>query len=315
MESGAVGTLLVIDDSEPDRRELVTTLRTGKDFGNFLEARDGISGLKILTNEAAPVDVVACDLNMPGMDGFQFLRAARAKPEFMGIPIVMITSQSEDSDMVKAFELRANDFIIKPFNKAILRARLKNMLHIKHLQDLLKAQKEMMEQMATTDPLTNIHNVRFFRRSLEYELSRAYRYSNPLSILLIDLDHFKKVNDTFGHPRGDTVLCESAGILVKIMRRADLVARYGGEEFVVVMPSTDQGGARKAAERLRQIFEKHTFEGLEEKVPLTISIGLATADAGMKMGAEKLVDLADQALYTAKLGGRNRVEISRACVE
>ena len=114
---------------------------------------------------------------------------------------------------------------------------------------------------------------------------------------------------------GDTVLCESAGILARIMRRADLVARYGGEEFVVIMHSTDRECARKVAERLWQTFENHNFKGLEGRVILMINIGVAMADIGVKMDAEKLVDLADQALYTAKLGGRNRVEISLACVE
>lgn len=310
-----MGTLLVIDDSESVRREFIEILADERDFQQFLEASDGASGLKILTNGDNPVDVVACDLNMPRMDGFQFLRLVRANPALMNVPIVMVTSQSDVSEVVKAFELGANDFIVKPFNASILKVRLKNMLHIKHLQDLLRSQKEMMEAMATTDALTNIPNRRCFSQSLEDELHRSARYGESLSILLTDLDHFKVVNDTHGHSVGDSVLRQSAQIHRDVMRKVDLVARYGGEEFVVVMPHTDLEGARIAAERLRTTFAAFHFDGLEGPGVLTISIGVATYSGGREVGVQHLVNMADKALYQAKRKGRNRVEISGDCVK
>jgi len=315
MEYAAMGTLLVIEDSESVRKGILRSLAPGGDFEKVLEASDGYSGLETLTDEETAVDVVVCGLHMSGMDGFGFLKAARAKPGFMGVPIIMVTSRSDETEMVRAFELGANDFIGRPFSEAILKARLKNMLQIKHLLDRLKAQKEMLELMATTDPLTNIPNLRFFRSNMENEFSRVVRYGHPLSILLVDLDHFKRVNDTFGHPQGDCVLRESARILVGVMRTVDFVARYGGDEFIVIMPHTDHDGAANAADRLRESFEEFHFTGLEGKGALTVSIGVATFRSGMEMDAEGLIDLADKALYKAKTGGRNKVEISIGCVE
>jgi diguanylate cyclase (GGDEF)-like protein len=304
-----MGTLLIIDDSEAVRKELVEIVCDDGDFRRFLPASDGATGLKILNEE--DVDVVACDLNMPRMDGFQFLRMVRANPRLMNVPIVMVTSQSDVSEVVKAFELGANDFIVKPFNPSILRVRLKNMLHIKHLQDLLKAQKEMMETMATTDTLTSIPNLRCFRQAMDDEFHRARRYEGPLSLLIIDLDHFKKVNDTYGHPRGDSVLRESAQVLLSIMRKVDMVARYGGEEFVAILPHTDIKGAKIASERVRAAFEAHHFDGLPERGQLTVSVGMATYSGEDGQSVVQLIEQADKALYAAKQNGRNRVEFAK----
>ena len=209
-----MGTLLIIDDSAAVREELVQILTAEGNFDVFLEAPDGAAGLKILSDPARAVDVVCCDLNMPGMDGYQFLRMARANPSLMNIPVVMVTSETDVGDVVKAFELGANDFISKPFIPSILRARLMNMLHIKHLQDLLKAQRSMMEEMATKDILTGLANMRTFMLSLEDEFNRSLRYGEPMSVLMVDLDHFKRINDTYGHPQGDAVLKETARIML-----------------------------------------------------------------------------------------------------
>jgi diguanylate cyclase (GGDEF)-like protein len=303
-----MGKLLIIDDSALDRKELIEILQPDGDFNTFLHASDGASGLKILSDPEQAVDVVCCDLNMPRMDGYQFLRMARANPSLMNIPIIMLTAESDERDVVKAFKLGANDFISKPFNPSILRVRLKNMLHIKHLQDLLKAQRDMMEEMATTDSLTNLANLRSFRLSLEDEFNRSTRYGEPMSVLMADMDRFKMVNDTYGHPRGDAVLIETAHIMLDVMRKVDIVARYGGEEFVVIMPHTDIDGAVKAAERVRIAIENNHFEGLPEAGAITISLGVTTWVEGVEADAVGLVKLADEALYKAKENGRNRVE-------
>lgn len=303
-----MGTLLIIDDSDAVRNELVEIVGDDGDFRQFLQASDGATGLKILAE--GEVDVVACDLNMPRMDGFQFLRMVRANPRLMNVPIVMVTSESDVSEVVKAFELGANDFIVKPFNPSILRVRLKNMLHIKHLQDLLKSQREMMETMATTDALTCIPNLRCFRQAMDDEFHRARRYEDPLSLLIIDLDHFKKVNDTHGHPRGDSVLRESAQVFLSVMRQVDMVARYGGEEFVAIMPHTDLKGAQIASERVRAAFEAHHFDGLPERGCLTVSVGVTTYSGEADQTVIQMIERADKALYAAKVGGRNRVEFA-----
>ncbi len=300
-------TILIIDDSDTVREELIQILTAGGDFDNFLQAPDGAAGLKLLSDPEQAVDVVCCDLNMPHMDGYQFLRMAKANPELANIPIVMLTSESDVSDVVKTFELGANDFISKPFISSILRVRLKNMLKIKQLQDQLKAQRDMMEEMATRDSLTDLANRRSFRSSLKDEFNRFLRFGDPVSLLLADLDHFKKINDTYGHPRGDTVLKETARIILDAMRAVDLVARFGGEEFVVIMPSTDLDGACIAAERVRAAIEAHHFEGLPEAGVITVSIGVARLLEDVE-DMDVLIKMADDALYRAKESGRNRVE-------
>ncbi|MDT8396460.1 MAG: diguanylate cyclase [bacterium] len=305
-----MGTLLIIDDSQVVRDELIAIISGSGEFRRFLQAPDGATGLKILSDDKENVDVVACDLNMPIMDGFQFLRMARANARLMNIPIVMVTSESDVSEVVKAFDLGANDFIVKPFNPSLLKVRLKNMLHIKRLQDQLKAQKEMMEAMATTDTLTGIPNLRFFMQAMDDKFHRTRRYEDSFSLLMIDLDHFKKVNDTYGHPRGDSVLVESAQVLLSAIRKVDMVARYGGEEFVVIMPHTDREGAKIAGERVRAAFEARHFNGLPERGSLTVSVGAATFDVEKDHSVTQFIERADKALYAAKRGGRNRVEIS-----
>ena len=310
-----MGTLLIIDDSAAVREELIDILTADGEFDIFLQATDGASGLKVLSDPGQAVDVVCCDLNMPRMDGYQLLRMARANPSLMNIPIIMVTAVSDDSDVVKAFELGANDFISKPFIPSILRARLKNMLHIKHLQDLLKAQRGMMEEIATTDSLTNIANLRSFRSSLEEEFNRSLRYGDPMSVLMADLDRFKDVNDTYGHPRGDAVLKEAAEVMLDVMRKVDLVARYGGEEFVVIMPHTDLDGAARATERVRSAIESRHFEGLPAAGNITVSIGVTTMVEGTETNVDRIMQMADEALYKAKQNGRNRVEKAGAHVE
>ena len=312
MESGGVGTLLILDDSASIRREVVRILSEGGSFHRFLEAGDGAEGLKVLGGPEK-VDVIACDVNMPIMDGLNFLRMVKADPVLALIPVVMVTTESEVSQVVRAFDIGANDYINKPFNPAILRARLHNMLRIRQLQDELRQQKEAMETMAVTDPLTGISNRRAFLTAIQDEYSRTSRYGTALSLMMVDLDHFKKVNDTHGHPRGDAVLSEIARLLLKVVRKVDVVARYGGEEFMVIMPQTDCGGGALAGERLRLEVQNHHFEGLAGPGSLTVSVGLSTYVQGMDLDVYELLDDADKALYRAKKEGRNRVVVSTQC--
>jgi len=305
-----MATLLILDDSVSVRKLLIENLRPDGDFKHYLEAEDGKVGLKILREKISTVDVVVCDLNMPKIDGYTFLKLVRADSNLSDVPIVMLTSRAEETEVVKAFERGANDYIVKPFTPSILRARLKNMLQIKQLQDQLKVQKRIMQELAATDPLTNLANVRTFRQSLTDELESALRYEHPVSVLMADLDHFKKVNDTYGHPCGDSVLKEAASIMLKVMRKVDIVARYGGEEFVVIMPQTDTDSATRAAERLRVAVEGCHFDGLPAAGDVTVSIGVATLVKGVETDMDGLIKQADEALYKAKMNGRNRVEKS-----
>jgi len=307
-----MGTMLIVDDSTANRREIKQIMQETGQFTRILEAGDGMAGLRIMTQEGPAIDLVVCDINMPVMDGYKFLQSVRMNPSLLRIPVVIVSADIRVKDIVKAFELGAYDYITKPFIPPILRSRLENLLQIKHLQDQLQQQKDLMEKLATTDPLTELPNVRYFRRRLEQELLRGRRYLMPLALIMLDIDHFKSINDTYGHPQGDVVLKEMAAILQEVLRKVDVPARYGGEEFVVALPQTTFEGAAQAAERLRVRVEKHRFPGMPEKTGVTISLGVASYPGHMEKSVQQLIDEADQALYKAKNGGRNRVVLGPA---
>ncbi|MCZ6780000.1 MAG: diguanylate cyclase [Acidobacteria bacterium] len=303
-------TILIVDDAISSRKEIKRILEDAGVFTRFFEAENGAAGLQVLKEVGEGIDVVLCDRIMPRMDGHKFLESVRQDALLSHLPVVILSEETKLKDIVKAFELGAYDFISKPILPPILCARLKAILHTKQLQDQLKLQKQLMEKLATTDPLAQVPNVRFFQRRLEDEVRRTFRYKSPLNLVMIDIDHFKQINDTYGHPRGDTVIKELAANLQEAMRSVDLVARYGGEEFVVLLPQTDRQGAALVAERVRERAEKHRFPGLPEDVHVTISVGVAHYDGQNEMRGQDLVDEADQALYEAKKKGRNQVVLA-----
>ncbi|MEE9229126.1 MAG: diguanylate cyclase [Acidobacteriota bacterium] len=305
-----MGTVLIIDDSLSDRKEIRRILQEAGIFTRYLEAGGGAAGLKILNEVGESIDVVVCNRIMSQMDGYKFLETLRASPELSHIPVVILSDETKMKVVVKAFELGAYDYIQKPVLPPILGARLRSILQIKQLQDELKMQKRAMEKLATTDPLAQIPNVRYFQKRLEEEVNRTWRYKIPLNLIMIDIDHFKQINDSYGHPRGDIVIHELAKVFQGVLRNVDLVARYGGEEFVVVLPQTNRGGAVRTAERLREQTACHHFTGLPEDVRVTISLGVAHFDGRMQIRGKELVDEADQALYEAKKHGRDCVVLS-----
>ncbi len=175
----------------------------------------------------------------------------------------------------------------------------------------LQQANNRLQQLADRDGLTCLYNHRYFQRVFEVELSRAVRYKNPLSILLLDLDHFKKINDTYGHPAGDTVLQKVSNTLVRLVRNCDTVARYGGEEFTVILPETGNKGAKVLAQRLRRGVEQKEIDHNGQVISVTMSIGVASTDiSDTDHDRAALIDLCDKALYKAKHNGRNRVEVA-----
>ncbi len=308
-----MSTILIVDDSDTSRRQIIKILEEADIFDLYLEAEDGAKGLKSLTEIGGGIDVVVCDVNMPVMDGYNFLRMVRAKEGLRHIPVIMVTAETDVEEIVRAFDLGASDYITKPITPSIFKVRLNNMLRIKQLQDQLMMQKDLMEVMATTDPLTQIPNIRYFRQWLDSEFARSTRYGNDLTLIMIDIDHFKKINDTYGHPQGDRVLKEMAVILKEEMRKIDIVARYGGEEFVIALPQTGCFGGEIAAMRVRERVENHRFGGFKDPVTITTSLGICCLTDNPEADPQKLIDEADQALYRAKRSGRNRVEAASNC--
>ncbi len=294
--------ILIAEDDPTYARVLERVLRGA---GHAVEiTASGQDALVRLYEE--PPDLLLLDVIMPGMDGYEVARLAKADARTAMVPIVFITGATDTHHKIQGLESGANDYITKPFHRSELLARISVSLRIRELEDELRRKNEVLADLARTDDLTGLANRRLFDERLREEIARARRYKCALSVLAIDIDHFKQVNDSMLHAGGDRVLCAVARCLRSHMRANDLVARIGGEEFGVLCPETDEHGARTLAERIRAAVA--TLEGSGEvPLPLTVSVGVATLYAGMEWDAQALSAAADAALYEAKRAGRNRV--------
>ena len=299
-------SILIIDDTKSVRQQILDTLHGTDLFSNYFEAGNGLEGLRILLNEK--IDVVLCDVEMPGMDGFKFLAMVNARKELHDIPILLLTSHEEMATKVKALEQGASDYLTKPFSPEELLARVKIHLKVKALQDNLKESNQLLQQLAQTDPLTELHNRRHMMDTLEAEFDRSSRVGSPFALLMVDLHHFKRVNDTYGHQLGDKVLQSTAWEIRALLRQYDSAARFGGEEFALLLPETTLSGANLVAERLRQGINNIEFAGPLSKLKISISVGVAAIPHARISTVSDLVRMADDALYAAKRNGRNRVE-------
>lgn len=298
-------TVLIIDDSESVRNRVQRALSEKQVFSRFLLAGDGVEGFKLLLGNR--VDLVLCDIIMPGIDGFRFLSLIQSKPEYSDVPVIMLTGQEDVRAKVKGLELGASDYLTKPFHDEELVARVKVHLKIKALQDELREKNVRLEELSNTDGLTKITNRRHFMEVFELEFMRAERYSAAMTYVMIDLDHFKRINDQYGHLVGDRALIACANVLREGLRAHDVVARYGGEEFALLLPETDLAGAKVVAERYRRRIEDTTITVGEHTINLTASLGVSCCPHDEVNSIDDLIRLADDALYVAKQEGRNRV--------
>lgn len=251
-------------------------------------------------------DLVLMDAVMPDVDGFRLTRHIRARYPDRYVPIVFVTGLDDIGARERGISAGSDDFLTKPVDPVELRVRLRAMLRIRKLTQALEEKTRLLEEIAIRDPLTGTLNRRRFDECIVTEIERARRYELPLSLLVCDIDFFKKVNDTFGHAVGDEVIIFLGQLLSNSVRKPDLVFRYGGEEFVILAPQTSAARARTLAERIRSDFEQtshQTAAGAQ-----TISIGVSGIEHfDPKDPMEHLFQSADIALYRAKESGRNRV--------
>ncbi len=299
-------SVLIIDDSEAVREKVVKTLEAFNLFSRFYEAEDGLDGFKKLL--ASPVDIILCDLEMPRIDGFKFLGMMKSRPELKDTPVILLTGRGDRELKVKGLELGASDYITKPFDVEELVARVKVHLKIKNLQDDLKRTNELLLELSNTDHLTGLFNRRYLMEALGKEVQRSVRKKSNLSLLVLDIDHFKKVNDTYGHLQGDIVLQRVSQLLQKELRTYDTAARYGGEEFIAILPAATLDEAIFVANRVRTAVQGAKFSGDLSELSLTASLGVANLTASGVRTVDSFIKLADDALYRAKANGRNRVE-------
>ena len=312
-ETGSTGgkrRILVVDDHEDN----VEVLRARLEARGY-DVRGANSGQEALdtVNQWVP-DLILLDVMMPDMDGLEVVSRLKADRNLPFIPVIMQTALDSTERMVAGLEAGADDYVTKPINFAELEARVRSILRIKKLQQALSERERELSMMndrllhiSLTDGLTGVDN----RRSLEQRLHEMFEHSlrlhEPISCVMCDIDHFKKVNDTYGHAAGDEVLKQFAEILKDEAREIDRVGRYGGEEFLLLLPGTVLDSAVTFAERLRQRVDDHTFSFEGGTLKRTMSCGVAAWPHPRVAGREEMLKAADDALYVAKELGRNRV--------
>jgi two-component system cell cycle response regulator len=302
IDPNPTGHILIVDD----RPESVAWFRSA------LEAKNKVADVStfdeaLVSARGGDFDLIIVSLGIKGFDGLRLCSHLRSLPELRNTPILVLVSEGENRKLAQALDMGINDYLMRPVDRNELLARVKTQLRKKRYADRLRHNIHLSIEMAITDQLTGLHNRGYMSRHLETLMNNATA-AKPISFLIMDIDYFKSVNDTYGHDAGDEVLREFAARIAANVRGIDLACRYGGEEFVVVMPDTDAGYAYTVAERLRQSIESVPFPigRSPSKINVTASIGIASS-TGPGDDSDKLLHRADQALYRANREGRNRV--------
>ena len=295
--------ILIVDDHE-DNVELLRARLEHRGF-ECSTAKDGVEALESI--EASPPDLILLDLMMPRIDGFEVARRIKQNPTLPFIPIIVQTALDDVEHKVEGLAAGADDYITKPINFAELEARVRSMLRIKRLQDALEKANTELTRLATTDGLTGVFNRGHIEQRLSEMFDHSHRLNESLGCVMFDIDHFKAVNDQYGHQIGDGVLRQFAGLLRKAARDIDKIGRYGGEEFMVLLPGASPEAAVTFAERARLEVEQHLFRIAGTTLRRTVSCGVAGWPHPGIDHREHLVRAADDALYVAKALGRNRV--------
>jgi diguanylate cyclase (GGDEF)-like protein len=308
--------ILVVDDD----RDSIDLLREWLTLEGYevLSAGGGAEALRRIATDHP--DLVLLDLMIPPPDGLEVIRAVKKDRRLATVPVVVMTVKRDVKSKIESLRTGADDFLVKPFHfdelDAILRASLKKRhlyATLERTNRQLREANEKLLKLSVTDDRTNLLNDRYLRRRLAEEFKRAQRHGTPLSAMIIDLDHFKQVNDKYGHDCGDQVLKEFGALATENAREIDIVGRFGGEEFLMILPNTDGIRAAIVAERVRKAAEEKIYKYREFLVRVTISAGVASFPANASIHSEAdLLKTADEALYRAKQASRNRVIVDPA---
>jgi len=300
--------VLVVEDSPQQANWLEQTL--AHQGHRVAVAHDGREALKRVMSDVP--DLVVLDAVLPDMDALEVLRVIKMRAREQFVPVILISARAGLESRVAGLRIGADDFLAKPFAEAEIQARSAAMLRIKSLHDQLRKANAELERLAIVDGLTNVFNRRAFDERLRDEFRRCRRYGDPVSLLMLDLDHFKRLNDEYGHSFGDRVLRGTADIISSMLRAPDVCARFGGEEFAVILPKTHLQGAFALGERLLAQIREKTYSCRESSrgdVHVTASAGAASHPSVGVTTAQHLIDCADDALYRAKCDGRDRIQV------
>jgi diguanylate cyclase (GGDEF)-like protein len=305
----APGEILVVDDDEATRRAVIHQMSTLA--MRVAQAETGAHALEVAVEKADTLDCILLDVAMPGTDSWDVLRQLRADPDTASIPVLLLTEgPPSEADMLRMLEEGVLDHVTKPLSGMLLCAKVRLVCERSRTQRELKNKLQFALENAAHDPLTGLFNRRYFERRLREECAHARRHRRPFSIVMLDLDHFKLVNDTYGHEDGDRVLRHVSEVIQAMLREDDVSCRWGGEEFVLLLRGTTGMAARVVANRLRATLAAKPIAlgAKEEPRHVTFSAGVAAADDRNAYNADDIVARADAALYRAKRAGRNRVE-------
>ena len=302
-EDGINGRVLLIEDQGMVAERMSAALQQ-----HHVVEIDGGGAKAFARIEESSPDVVVLSLSLKDMDPLRLVSQVRSNDKLRNLPVLVLAETMDDPRVLRALDMGVNDYLIRPIDRNELIARVSTQIRKRRYQDRLRDNMRISMELAIVDPLTRLNNRRFLQTQLTTLLRDDTRRGTPFSLLVLDLDHFKRVNDLYGHDCGDEVLRECADRLRSVVRGIDIVARFGGEEFVVAMPDTDPFAASRVAERIRDLIDKKPFiiaKG-DKKIHVTVSIGVASA-AKSGADADQLFKQADEALYEAKRAGRNCV--------
>jgi two-component system cell cycle response regulator len=310
--------LLIVED-DPDQRQLIGETLEQHFGARTVQAVD--SGAEALKLDLAAFDLILTDFNLPDITGMELLEKIRAA---CGTPVVMVTGENVSQFAAEAIRKGAMDYVVKVGDylftiPLVVQKNLTVAKLYKHNEELradlrkkntqLEESLKMVEELAATDPLTGLHNRRYFNRVLDQLFAESERINTDLSCVMIDLDGYKQLNDSYGHAAGDQLLAAAGKVISANMRRMDVAARYGGDELVLLFPHASESEAANVTERIRDQFGRGSAILLRRNEPVTISAGIASLKSHLPSNAEQLLALADKALYQAKGGGRNRIVI------
>lgn len=294
--------VLVVDDD--DDGLYILKLLLSKMKYEVYTAKDGEEALH--KAEALIPDIILLDVMMPKLNGFEVCKRVKATEEGQYIPIILLTAKSELMSKIEGLDCGADEYLTKPYDMGELQARIRSMLRIKQLNDSLRNANRQLEELSVTDELTKLYNRRYINKKLDDEFRRAVRYKRPLSVIMFDADHFKSVNDTYGHAFGDVVLKDIAAIILETARLVDICGRFGGEEFIAILPDTDIENAFVVADRIRKKVEEHEFKDATNSIRRTVSVGISSLPDDLMNDQFTLIEWADKGLYYAKEHGRNQ---------
>lgn len=296
--------VLVAEDDTVSREYIATLLK--HQGMQVVIAEDGHEAVALARD--GQLDLALLDIMMPGLDGLDCCRLIKGMMQDGFLPVMLLTARADTDSRVTGLRIGADDYVCKPFDERELLARINNLLRLKRMHDQIIEAKERLAALAVRDDLTELYNYRYLQTRVNDEFKRAERYREPLSCVMVDIDHFKRINDRHGHDAGDAALREVAERLRKAVREVDVVARYGGEEFLLILPSTNFSGALSVAERVWRSMGGEPFVfagGQTERV--TASVGVAVFPSRDIKTKDQLLKAADRALYQAKHEGRDRI--------